>query len=154
MNFLFRNHLLIYFICVIFHFLGFYIYYEGFFKIGDEINIKNKIETPYIQENNWNSPQINRSIIIIIDALRYDFVYSNNKTESNLYYHNKFTILQHLLETEKENTLLIKTYSDPPTVTTQRIKSLMTGNLGSFIEFKDNFSGKEVKYKNNINIFL
>jgi len=86
---------------------------------------------------------------MIIDGLRYDFAYyQNNLNEPKRLplYINQMPVFSRMMEEKPEQTLFFQAYSDPPTVTTQRIKSLTTGNLPSFLEFTDNFDGKEVRF--------
>ena len=49
-----------------------------------------------------------------------------------------------LLNKQPENTLLFNTFSDPPTVTMQRIKTLTTGNLPSFVDIYNAFHHAQV----------
>lgn len=138
--------LLIFIIYFLLQFFGLFIYKEGFFKIKEEFNIKSLRNSTLYENNSFLTPQINKSIIIIIDALRFDFAFTFKKQNIN-FFENKLTILQELLLKENNQTILLPLYADPPTVTTQRIKSIVTGNLASFIDFQDNFDGKEVVRK-------
>lgn len=59
------------------------------------------------------------------------------------YKHQKIQIFNDLLLSEPQNTLLEPLRSELPTVTSIRVKSVMTGALNSYIEMTDNFqSGK------------
>lgn len=137
--------LLIFLIYLLLQFFGLFIYKEGFFKIKEEFNLKSLRNSTLYANNSFLTPQINKSIIIIIDGLRFDFAFSIGKENKN-FFENKLTILQELLTKENNRTILLPLYADPPTVTTQRVKSILTGNLACFIDFQDNFDGKEVQY--------
>lgn len=72
-------------------------------------------------------------IIMVIDALRYDLFHHLKKT-SNLLNNSKITLLE--------------AYSDPPTVTMPRIKSLTSGVMPSFLDVLQNFNSQEFKQDN------
>lgn len=83
-------------------------------------------------------------IILIIDALRFDFVIPNSQTK-NLPH---LSILQKLLHKYPKQSLLYKFVADAPTTTSQRLKALVTGNLPSFIEAGKNFNSDELMESN------
>lgn len=64
-----------------------------------------------------------RLIFLVIDGLRYDFAKNFLTRTSNF----------------SNNSMFFHTYSDPPTSTMQRIKSISTGTLPVFIEISNNF---------------
>jgi hypothetical protein len=49
-----------------------------------------------------------------------------------------------LAEDEAENAILVPLSAEMPTVTTVRIKSIMTGSISSFFETKEDFSSSLV----------
>ena len=145
-----RKIVLFYFIYLIFQLLGFFFFFKGFFKVKHECQTKSSDFNQFLNKTQWFPPLFNKSIWVIIDGLRYDFAYNNMtniKNQEKLpYYLNQMPILTKLMKEKPDNTLFFESFSDPPTVTTQRIKSLTTGNLPSFLEFTENFDGKEVKF--------
>lgn len=92
-----------------------------------------------------SKPAFKRTILILIDALRFDFVLNNNKSNNvQKYYLNQFPIIQHLHDTQPSSSLLFQFRADPPTTTMQRIKGLMTGSLPTFIDAGANFASSAV----------
>ena len=146
-----KKIILIYFVYLSFQLLGVFFFFKGFFKLKHESRTKSDSFNHLLNQSSWFSPSFNKSILIIIDGLRYDFAYSkpSNEIETpSFYYLNQMPIFSKILKEKPEQTLFFQAYSDPPTVTTQRIKSLTSGNLPSFLEFTENFDGKEVnKFK-------
>ncbi|XP_065207337.1 GPI ethanolamine phosphate transferase 3 [Planococcus citri] len=97
------------------------------------------------------SPSNLKVILIIIDALRYDFVeHSNVPKEEELPYQNKLTVIHDILRTKPKNAKLFKFVADPPTTTMQRIKALTTGCLSTFIDISSNFASGEIEEDNLI----
>jgi len=70
-----------------------------------------------------NQPKYDRILVLVMDALRYDFVEpkSDLKVEEKLY-HNNFPNLVKNMKTNPTNYLMCSAYSHPPTVTAQRLK--------------------------------
>ena len=109
------------------------------------------------QEGCWMSSRFSKTVIILIDALRYDFVaYDSTLEESGdeLPYRNKFTFLHELLEKKPLNSRLLKFVADPPTTTMQRLKGLTTGSLPTFVDISANFHSSEITEDNWIDQFL
>lgn len=86
-------------------------------------------------------PKFDKAVVLIIDALRFDFVVPVDEADANTYYHNNFPILHGLMESEPNNAVLLKFMADPPTTTLQRLKGLTTGSLPTFIDAGSNFNG-------------
>jgi len=120
-------------------FSGVFHYYLGFFLTRYEItNISQKHEFQ-------PPPQFQKAIVLIVDALRYDFAHYD---ASSSYYSNKLKVFNETLESEPQQSLLFELVADPPTVTMQRIKGITTGSLPTFIDFKDNFHSYQVEEDN------
>lgn len=88
-------------------------------------------------------PSFKRTVIILIDALRFDFVL-NISEPSNPYFLNQFPLLHQLYETQPQSSLLYQFRADPPTTTMQRVKGIMTGSLPTFIDAGANFASSAV----------
>lgn len=82
--------------------------------------------------NSVRSARYNKAIVLVIDALRYDFV--TYQRDSNSYHHNKLQFVNSLLQDQSEQTRLYKFVADPPTTTMQRLKGLTTGSLPTFVD--------------------
>lgn len=89
-------------------------------------------------------PRFNKAMILVIDALRFDFVIP--VADSDEYYHNNFPVLYDLAQLE--NGVLLKFIADPPTTTLQRLKGLTTGSLPTIIDAGSNFNGDAIDEDN------
>lgn len=81
-------------------------------------------------------------VIIVIDALRLDFVLpsSNEVTLKESAWFDKLTILNELTISNPEKAKLFHFIADPPTATTQRLSALASGTLPAFMEITSNFA--------------
>lgn len=77
----------------------------------------------------WAETKFEKAVIVIIDALRYDFAYFNEtlQDEDIFPYQNKLTVIHEVLKALPQQASLYKFIADPPTTTMQRIKGLTTG---------------------------
>ncbi|ODV88010.1 hypothetical protein CANARDRAFT_193846 [[Candida] arabinofermentans NRRL YB-2248] len=91
-----------------------------------------------------------KTVILLIDALRFDFVIPVEESKANTNYHNNFPILYNYFINEPENSLLLKFIADPPTTTLQRLKGLTTGSLPTIIDAGSNFDGDTIDEDNLI----
>ncbi|KZO95486.1 alkaline phosphatase-like protein [Calocera viscosa TUFC12733] len=88
-------------------------------------------------------PTHSRAIVIIIDALRWDFLAPSPPAPPSPYHHN-------LAAHDPSRAFLFHSYSDPPTATLQRLKGLTTGSLPTFIDIGSNFHSTSIKEDNLI----
>lgn len=94
-----------------------------------------------------------RAVLVVVDALRFDFVFHNRSGERQRVerpYENKLTALTGLLEARPQNARLYRFVADPPTTTLQRLKGLTTGSLPTFIDAGANFASSEITEDNFI----
>jgi phosphatidylinositol glycan class O len=93
-----------------------------------------------------------KAIIIVIDALRSDFIHPipSNSSIYNEFYHNRLSLPAELTARDPQNSMLFELFSDPPTTTMQRLKGLTTGSLPTFIDAGSNFASTEVLEDNLI----
>lgn len=108
----------------------------------------------------WYPAKFNRTIILVIDAMRVDFAtwsddlhsmfqQNNNSGGSRLRpYHNRLPIINTLNRKHPEQTMLYRFRADPPTTTLQRLKGLTTGQLPTFIDAGSNFAGSAIDEDN------
>lgn len=91
-----------------------------------------------------------KAIILIIDALRYDFaVYNETRNPATLKaYQNRLPVIHQKLSSKPQNSALFKFIADPPTTTMQRIKGLTTGSLPTFVDAGSNFASHEIQEDN------
>jgi len=103
---------------------------------------------------NQPPPVFQKAVIILIDALKYDFCLHNSSISSPKYYQNKLPIIQTLSRPDPHSGLahgkLFKFIADPPTTTMQRLKGLTTGSLPTFIDVSSNFASYEISEDNII----
>lgn len=87
-----------------------------------------------------SNPRFKKIVLIIIDALRYDFTVSDPTKQGP--YLNKLPILR------ESNGFLARARADPPTTTLQRLKAITTGNLPTFVDAGSNFNSDAINEDN------
>jgi len=119
---------------------------------GEKIfDTRNEVERR--RKNCWMNRRYDKAVIILVDGLRYDFVASSlsdhsfEKTTTKAY-ENRMPIFERLLSKHPERSVLYRFVADPPTVTMQRLKGLLTGGLPTFIDIRKNFAGTELSEDN------
>ncbi|KAJ8664807.1 hypothetical protein QAD02_006469 [Eretmocerus hayati] len=132
--------LLIYIIFLSMISIGIFLY--GYFpfeysdnSISSTKNIPTLIDSTRVRTDEIYKPVVKKMIIMVIDALRWDFVYG---PLSNKYMPNTNHFLQ------KSMGCLYKTRVHSPTVTMPRIKAMMTGAVPNFIDVIFNLGANEV----------
>jgi phosphatidylinositol glycan class O len=92
-------------------------------------------------------------VVIIIDALRYDFTVPFQPTALDPlphYYHNGIEVLYETALKQPNNAFLRPFIADPPTTTLVRLKGLTTGTLPTFLEAGSNFAGTAIDEDNMV----
>ncbi|KAJ3358884.1 hypothetical protein GGF32_009895 [Allomyces javanicus] len=92
---------------------------------------------------------IRRAVVVIIDALRYDFAAWDPLFEAQPdavtpdwnFYRNKLPVLHNVTNGHAR---LFRCRADPPTTTLQRLKAMTTGSLPTFIDMSSNFGSDEI----------
>lgn len=92
--------------------------------------------------------QYSKAVVVIIDALKYDFAVYNKNLESVRPYQNAMPIIDKLVGTGQGRLFL--SYADPPTTTMQRLKGMVTGSIPTFIDISANFASYEIDEDNII----
>ncbi|KAK8914641.1 hypothetical protein KSP39_PZI024417 [Platanthera zijinensis] len=98
----------------------------------------------------WTRPAISRLIIIIIDALRFDFLAPSSFFNEKKAWMDKLEVLQKLAAEEDMNSRIFKAIADPPTTSLQRLKGLTTGGLPTFIDIGNSFGAPAIVEDNLI----
>lgn len=90
----------------------------------------------------WMPHVFKRAVILIVDALRYDFAVNHphvNEKEA-LPYQNKMPVFKALMDSKPGQAYLTPFIAEAPTTTMQRLKGLTTGSLPTFIDVSHNFA--------------
>lgn len=128
------------------HFKSFVLKQE--YVLTDEV--VNEIFKDVNASSNLCLPQKSKVIVLVVDALKYEFgLYRANATDP-LPYENKLVVLQELLQQNPDHARLMRFRADPPTTTLQRLKGLTTGSLPTFIDIGSNFASPEINEDNII----
>ncbi|KAI9756975.1 MAG: mRNA binding protein puf3 [Chaenotheca gracillima] len=98
------------------------------------------------KEGCWHPKTFDKAIVIIVDALRYDFTVPQEGSEH--YYHNSFPFFYETASKQPNNAFLLPFIADPPTTTLQRLKGLTTGTLPTFVDAGSNFAGTAIEEDN------
>eukprot|EP00474_Spongospora_subterranea_P005276 CRZ05734.1 hypothetical protein [Spongospora subterranea] len=105
----------------------------------------------------WSPRRFNKAILVIIDALRFDFVHADNlepEHATNANYRNRFKLFQELSESDPAHARLFVFEADPPTTTMQRLKGIVTGGMPTFIDFSSNFDSSAITEDNFLHQFF
>ncbi|CCE63518.1 hypothetical protein TPHA_0F00310 [Tetrapisispora phaffii CBS 4417] len=135
---------------------------KGFLLSRNVLDDINELKPSMYAANSSNNgfvhqQKFEKTVILVIDALRFDFVIPVNTNNSayNSNHHNKITTLydqfcKESVGKKQNNSLLLKFLADPPTTTLQRLKGLTTGSLPTFIDAGSNFDGTVIEEDNLI----
>ena len=107
--------------------------------------------TQNINQGCWHPKSFDKALIVIVDALRYDFTIPHSISSpggSPDLYHDALPFFYETTIREPENAFLLPFIADPPTTTLQRLKGLMTGTLPTFVDAGSNFAGTAIEEDN------
>lgn len=133
---------------VLLQMIGITIFTQGFLLSRQVLPNISHCEVDSLSETSpcLQRPIFQKAIILVIDALRYDFTIPIEGSKK--YYHNNFPILYESVQNDPEKAFLLKFMSDPPTTTLQRLKGLTTGTLPTFVDAGSNFNGDSIDEDN------
>ena len=97
----------------------------------------------------WQPARFDKAVVLIIDALRYDFTVPVEAASSH-HYLNALTVLHETATRDPQRAVLRPFIADPPTTTLQRLKALTTGTLPTFVDAGSNFAGTAIAEDNLI----
>ena len=137
------------------HCSGLYIFTKGFLLtrlvLDDTSSCQDGIfnnQLPQASNECWMPAKYDKAIIVLIDALRYDFLLPfPNSTEP---YRNALTFPSRMTTKFPRQNFMAKFIADAPTTTLQRLKGITTGSLPTFIDAGSNFAGTEILEDNLI----
>jgi phosphatidylinositol glycan class O len=101
----------------------------------------------------WHPKSFEKAVVIIVDALRYDFTVPfqpKNEGDKPRHFHDALPVFYETAVEHPERAILLPFIADPPTVTLQRLKGLTTGTLPTFIDAGSNFAGTAIDEDNLI----
>lgn len=122
------------------HIAGVYLFTKGF--LLSRLALQNRaacLEGPCTQLATHK-----RAVIVIIDALRFDFISNHPPQPSSSHHHHILTLPQELTAAHPHHSFTFNAYADPPTTTLQRIKGLTTGSLPTFVDIGESFGGSAI----------
>ncbi|KAI0643370.1 hypothetical protein C8Q79DRAFT_978544 [Trametes meyenii] len=90
------------------------------------------------------TPTHKKAVVLVIDALRFDFLSPNPPEPISPYHHNVLVLPRELTAARPTHSFLFEMFSDPPTTTLQRLKGITTGSLPTFIDMGSNFGGSSI----------
>ena len=114
-------------------------------------NVSHKAGLFLDAEGCWYPSKFSKAVIVVIDALRYDFTVpflSSEEDGEPRQFHSAFPVLYETARTSPENAFLLPFIADPPTTTLQRLKGLTTGTLPTFIDAGSSFAATAVEEDN------
>ena len=138
------------------HAIGIYFFTKGFLLTRLVLDFKSECAAPPFDlgtqsprtytDGCWHPKAFDKAVIIIIDALRYDFTVPFSGEPHH--FHNALTVLDETARQNPGNAFLLPFIADPPTSTLQRLKGLTTGTLPTFIDIGSNFAGTAIEEDN------
>ena len=129
------------------HFAGIYLFTRGF--LLTRLALSNISACP---DGDCTFPATyDRVVVLVIDALRFDFVSPDPPLPSSPFHHHILTLPQELTLRDPSRSFLFNAFSDPPTTTMQRIKGITTGSLPTFIDMSANFGATSIDEDSIVN---
>lgn len=102
------------------------------------------------QHDCWTKPAVDRLVIIVLDALRIDFVAPSTFFDERKPWMDKLQVLHKLASRPRSSARIFKAVADPPTTSLQRLKGLTTGGLPTFIDVGNSFGAPAIVEDNLI----
>lgn len=121
--------------CVILFLYGFFPMNEHVSSTTNKENLPDFVGSVRINESDLYKPSIGRLVILVIDALRWDFV-GGSEGRNNMPYTTSLI--------KRNKGYLFKGKSGPPTVTMPRIKAMTTGTVPNFVDVALNLGSSKI----------
>ncbi|RCV24132.1 hypothetical protein SETIT_5G060000v2 [Setaria italica] len=132
------------------HSLAVYLFTRGFLLTRTELDLHSSRDDRPPQGDvstgcaSWPPPAVDRLVIVVLDALRFDFVAPSTFFQEKHPWMDKLQVLQKLAANEKTSARIFKALADPPTTSLQRLKALTTGGLPTFIDVGNSFGAPAI----------
>ncbi|CAL0306918.1 unnamed protein product [Lupinus luteus] len=101
--------------------------------------------------SSWTKPSVNRIVIIVLDALRFDFLAPSTFFPESKAWMDKLQVLKNAASTHPSSARIFKAIADPPTTSLQRLKGLTTGGLPTFVDVGNSFGAPAIVEDNFLN---
>lgn len=112
-------------------------------------NVSPSLHQQHTQGQEITQARYSRAVVLIVDALRFDFMFHNaDASSANPVHHNVLTLPTELTDSQPANSLMFRAMADPPTTTLQRLKALTVGTLPTFVDAGSNFAGSSIEEDN------
>lgn len=144
------------------HALGIYLFCSGFLLsrlvlqhrsecVVPPVDLQTGYSAGTIEGGCWHPKSFDKAVVIVVDALRYDFTVPfipKPGDEEPHHFHNALPILHETSTRTPANAFLLPFIADPPTTTLQRLKGLTTGTLPVLVDAGSNFAGTAIDEDN------
>ena len=142
--------------------MGIYLFLSGFLLTRLVLNDKSECAIPpvslsdnyepgSVERGCWHPKSFDKAIVIVVDALRYDFTVpfkSQNIQGTPQHFHDGLPLFYETTVAHPQNSILLPFIADPPTTTLQRLKGLTTGTLPTLLDAGSNFAGTAIDEDN------
>ncbi|KAF6264465.1 hypothetical protein COO60DRAFT_1624241 [Scenedesmus sp. NREL 46B-D3] len=91
-------------------------------------------------------PAYSKAVVLIVDALRYDFVCSDGSSPAS--FQGRFPKTLGLVGSAGDAAVVARFVADTPTITMSRLKALLTGGLPTFLDVGQSFSASALSEDN------
>ncbi|XP_040277130.1 GPI ethanolamine phosphate transferase 3 [Bufo bufo] len=135
---------------------GIWLFMSGFLLMRIELSNQSRCSeppspAPHLQDAPcWFPQRFQKAVVVIIDALKYDFAKYNPANDNPKPYENKLGVIHQLTTSQPQHARLYPFRADPPTTTMQRIKGFTTGSLPTFVDVGSNFASYAIQEDNLI----
>ncbi|CAO2161963.1 unnamed protein product [Urochloa humidicola] len=132
------------------HSLAIYLFTRGFLLTRTELDLHSSRDDRPPHSDvptgcaSWPPTAVDRLVIVVLDALRFDFVAPSTFFPEKHPWMDKLQVLQKLAANEKTSARIFKALADPPTTSLQRLKALTTGGLPTFIDVGNSFGAPAI----------
>lgn len=104
----------------------------------------------HLNDTCWTKPAVGRIVVIVLDALRFDFVAPSTFFQEKKPWMDKLKVLHKLASENELSARIFKAIADPPTTSLQRLKGLTTGGLPTFVDIGNSFGAPAIVEDNLI----
>ncbi|XP_075042864.1 GPI ethanolamine phosphate transferase 3, catalytic subunit isoform X2 [Mixophyes fleayi] len=139
---------------------GIWLFMSGFLLMRIELNNQSHcseppspgpLKSPHLETSScWFPQRFEKTVVVIIDALKYDFAKYDPANTNPKPYQNKLEVIHQLIASQPQHARLYPFRADPPTTTMQRIKGFTTGSLPTFVDVGSNFASYAIQEDNLI----